>query len=128
MRSEPAPQADQERFDGVHVPVGRVEPGQPPPRQVRRQQHQKGQQSFVGRDGIAAKYAKRKRHGSAPTPAPYRPPARLEIEDLPEPPASAPLGAQASFGVPPLAPAGAPPYDAAALIEKLRARQEAAHG
>ena len=27
----------------------------------------------MGRDGLAAKIARRKRHGEAPTPAPYRP-------------------------------------------------------
>jgi hypothetical protein len=78
-----------------------------PPRHSRRQRRQKGQESFLGRDGIAAKIARRKRHGEAPAPTPYRPRAALVTEDLPEPPpAAAPAGAH-SAGAPLPAPAGA---------------------
>ena len=50
----------------------------------------------MGRGGaIAAKIARKKRHGAAPVPTPYRPRAQLVIESLPEPPAAAaPAGAQ----------------------------------
>jgi len=100
----------------------------PPPRHVRRQQRQKGQDSFLGRgQDVKATYQRRKHHGTAPTPAPYRPRPRLEIEDLPEPPAAAaPLGAQ-DGGAPLLAPAGAPLAGAVERLQRLKADREAAH-
>jgi hypothetical protein len=62
----------------------------PPPQHARRQPRQKGQDSFLGRgQDVKATYQRRKTHGTAPTPAPYRPRTRLEMEDLPEPPPAA---------------------------------------
>jgi hypothetical protein len=99
----------------------------PPPYHARRQQRQKGQLSFVGRgQDVKATYQRRKTHGTAPAPAPYRPRARLEIEDLPELGAVAPAGAH-SFGAPLLAPAGAGYGGAIERLQRLKAEREAAH-
>jgi hypothetical protein len=86
-----------------------------PPRAIRRQPRQKGQESFMGRDGVAATFKRKKRHGEAPRPTPFRPCAALVTESLPEPPpAAAPAGAQ-SAGVP--LPG---PQAGGDLIERLR--------
>jgi hypothetical protein len=131
MRPEPAPLADQHRFAGGHVPV---------PASVvlvrllarrRRQPRPPGQQSFIGRDGVAAKYKRRKRHGDAPLPTPIpRPRARFVMLDeaLPEVgPASPAPGAQASCGDPP-PPAGGTPIGIVERLRAAKAEREAAHG
>jgi hypothetical protein len=100
-----------------------------PPRDFRRQQRQKGQESFLGRGGaIAAKITRKKHHGEAPAPAPYRPRAALVTESLPDPPAAAaPAGAQGA-GAPLPAPAGAAPVDIVERLRLLKAEREAVHG
>jgi hypothetical protein len=102
----------------------------PPPQHARRQPRQKGQDSFLGRgQDVKATYQRRKTHETAPTPAPYRPRTRLEMEDLPEPPpaAAAPAGAQ-GVGDPLSAPAGAAWVSTYERLQQLKAEREAAHG
>jgi len=95
----------------------------PPPRRFRRQLRQKGQESFMGRDGIAATFKRKKRHGEAPAPTPYRPRAALVTEQLPEPPAAAPAGAH-SFGDPLPGPqAGPTPAQRMAERQRREAQQ-----
>jgi hypothetical protein len=97
----------------------------PPPRHVRRQKRQKGQGSFLGRDqDIAATFKRKKHHGEAPVPTPYRQRTQLVLETLLEPPAvAAPAGAQGA-GAPLSAPAGAAPAHRMAERQRRLKAQE----
>jgi hypothetical protein len=116
-----------------------------PPATPRRrpQPRQKGQTSFIGRgEVVAARYTKRKRNGALPEP--YRPPARMEVAELPETVSPAAEGARpAPTGVSADPPARATavaeavlketndntsemrPIDPAATIVRLKAQRDA---